>query len=219
MSNLDSISPNNLNSTRIDNNSIANPYNAKIHGWLAFFLFQLVTGGLFSIIFPLLTTNIIEYNYNYILAYSPLFWGITASALATYTVIAFIKKRCNAVFLGKANMIICFVLYLFLVVFGNKLDAKTIGGILGCTLWFLYLTYSGQVNDIFPKGYRKALKRDYYIIAISILLPLLFFCVGIVTHNPNPVKVEEPITESRKLASNELTDERIIFTLPNWLYI
>ena len=45
----------------------------------------------------------------------------------------------------------------------------------GAILWFLYLTYSQQVNDIFPKGFRKALKRDYYIIAAYSLFPILFF--------------------------------------------
>ena len=161
--------------TEANLNSMPNPYNIKIHGWLKVFLILQFAGACLAIAILGVTLKGVKLDFNSLLAYTTLFVTILAFGFTCYLIYAFVKIKCNAVFLGKASMVIGFISNLAMLILLEKIDTNSIYGMAGAILWFLYLTYSKQVNDIFPKGFRKALKRDYYIIAAYFLFPILFF--------------------------------------------
>ena len=143
------------------------------------------------------------------LAYFPLTLGICASGIGIYTIIAFLRFQRNAVFLGKAMVAI----NIFFSVISYALNSGYIITALLWVLWFLYLTYSEQVNDIFPKGFRKTLKKDIFIVAGSILLPAMFYIIGLTIYTLSPVVIQETtFTQGEKII--EATDERISVTIP-----
>ena len=161
--------------TEVNLNSMPNPYNTSIHGWLKVFLILQFAGACLAIAILGVTLKGVKLDFNSLLAYTTLFVTILAFGFTCYLIYAFVKIKCNAVFLGKASMVIGFISNLAMLILLEKIDTNSIYGMAGAILWFLYLTYSKQVNDIFPKGFRKALKRDYYIIAAYFLFPILFF--------------------------------------------
>lgn len=70
----------------------------RIHGWLSFFLFSIIVGGLISAIYPIITFDIEEYWGSYVLGMTDIVSGIMLFALAIYTLMAFCKRKPNAVF-------------------------------------------------------------------------------------------------------------------------
>ena len=73
----------------------------RIHGWLSFFLFSIFVGGLVSAIYPIITFNIEDYWGSYVLGMTDIASGVMLFALAVYTLVAFCKRKPNAVFFGK----------------------------------------------------------------------------------------------------------------------
>jgi len=73
----------------------------RIHGWLSFFLFSIIVGGLVSAIYPIITFNIEDYSGSYVLGMTDIASGVILFALAIYTLVAFCKRKPNAVFFGK----------------------------------------------------------------------------------------------------------------------
>ena len=90
--------------------------------------------------------------------------------MALYTILAFLNKRSNAVFLGKSYLIIIFLSNLLLLLGGDYGDygwgslPQILKALIFGIVWFVYLCLSEQVSDLFPKEERKILSRDKYIV-------------------------------------------------------
>ncbi len=194
--------------------------NQSIKGWLTFFLFSIGLGGIINAIFPIATYNVAEYSGSHFLALTDVVLGIMMLLLASYAIYSFVKRKPNAVFLGKMYVIIVFATN-FLSLLGGEFEetgfgsiTQVIRGLIWGVIWFLYLTFSKQVKEIIPKFYRKILNRDYYIIAAFVFIPLLFMGLGVGDIAKNSYKSETEFMASSKLEYNEYTDGRIIFTKP-----
>ena len=93
--------------------------NTEIHGWLSFFLFTVVAGGLLSVVYPLFTFNLAEYDNNIFLALADLLFGLMLFLLACYTFHAFVNRQPNAVFLAKMYIIAVFASNLLALIGGE----------------------------------------------------------------------------------------------------
>jgi hypothetical protein len=84
-------------------------------------------------------------------------------------------------------------------------------------IWFLYLSFSEQVQEIIPKSFRKISSSDWAMLAASILLPIFLFVVGYSQINSLVDSRNNQETELRNtvLEYNERTDGRVIFTIPD----
>ena len=190
--------------------SMPNPYNINIHGWLKAFLILLLVSGIWGITVLWVTLKGTRLDYDSLFLYTALFQTFTSFIIVCYIVYSFFKIRCNAVFMGKAFVIINLILSLVLIIF-FPMTSNSIWGIAGNIVYFLYLTYSQQVNDIFPKGYRKALRRDYYIIAAYILLPIIFFWGTLMLLNyEEKIEILNMTKEEKEQAINTLS----LYALP-----
>lgn len=194
--------------------------NQNIEGWLVFFLFSIGLGGLLSALIPIFTYNVSEYDGSHLLALTDVMLGVMLLALSCYTIFSFTKRKPNAVFLGKMYVITVFVTNVISLL-GGEFEATGLGslaqiirGLIWGIIWYLYLTFSTQVNEIIPKSYRKVLNRDYYIIAAFVIVPLLFLGLGIGELTRNNQNREAEFIASSNLAYNEYTDGRVIFTKP-----
>lgn len=208
----------------------------KIHGWLGFFLFQVVAGGLLSAAYPLLTIDKDfheSYGESYILAMADVVEGILLFALAVYTVCSFSSRKPNAVFLGLSYTALCMFLNLFALMCGN-LEPTGIGSashllrsLIWGGIWICYLLRSNQVNEIIPADFRKTNRCDYVVVASVITVPILLMTVGMFDaariQNAESERITQEYEENHrnfyddvkdKLAFNQRSDGRIIFNVP-----
>lgn len=195
--------------------------NTNIHGWLSFFFFAIAVGGLISAIYPIATFNAADYAGNIWLGAIDILLGIGMLAIACYTIYAFTQRKPNAVFYGRLYVVLVFVTNIISLI-GNP-DAglggvkQTFRGIIWGIIWFLYLLYSEQVQEVIPKSFRKVSKFDWGVLAAIIVIPFLCFAIGISNLNAEVENRESMEAEIREvpLADNERTDGKIIFAIPD----
>jgi len=197
--------------------------NTEIHGWLSFFFFAIIAGGLFSAIYPIATFNASDYAGNFCLGAVDIVTGLLLMAVAGFTVYSFVNRKPNAVFWGKVYVVLVFLTNIFVLIGGATEDTgfqstqHVIRGVIWGVIWFLYLTFSDQVEEIIPKSFRKISSTDWAMLAASVLLPVFLFVVGYSQINSlvdlrNDQEIELRKTE---LEYNQRTDGRVIFTIPD----
>ena len=197
--------------------------NTEIHGWLSFFFFAIILGGLFSAIYPIATFNASDYAGNFCLGAVDTVTGLLLLAVAGFTVYSFVKRKPNAVFWGKVYVVLVFLTNVFVLVSGATEEkgfqsATQVGrSVVWGIIWFLYLSFSDQVQEIIPKSYRKISSSDWAMLAASILLPIFLYVVGLSQINSLVDSRTAQETEFRKteLSYNQRTDGRVIFTIPD----
>ena len=195
--------------------------NTNIHGWLSFFFFAIAVGGLISAVYPIATYNAADYAGNMWLGAIDILLGVGMLAIAIYTIYAFSQRKANAVFYGRLYVVLVFVTNIISLI-GNS-DAglggvkQTFKGIIWGIIWFLYLLYSEQVQEVIPKSFRKVSKFDWGVLAAIIVVPFLCFAIGMSNINSEVENRESLEAEIREipLAENERTDGKIIFTIPD----
>ena len=197
--------------------------NTEIHGWLSFFFFAIIVGGLISAIYPIATFNAADYAGNFCLGAVDIVTGLLILAVAGFTVYSFVNRKPNAVFWGKTYVALVFLINLFVLISGsteeNGLQSVTqvVRSVIWGIIWFLYLTFSNQVQDVLPKSFRKVSSTDWALVAASVLLPVFLFIVGYSQINSLVDSRTNQETELRKteLSYNQRTDGRVIFTIPD----
>lgn len=194
--------------------------NTEIHGWLSFFCFTIALGGLISAFYPIVTFNLSDYSGSYVLGMVDVIPGILLFVLAIMTIVALSRRDTDAIFLAKTYVIACFANN-FLVFLAGDYEAKGMGSLpqivrslIWGVIWFLYLLYSTQVEEVIPTEYRKTKKRDWYLLGSFIILPLLFLACGL--HDVNRIAIKETAAfiAQTPLKTGEYTDGRVIFTKP-----
>lgn len=193
--------------------------NTKIRGWLVFFLVAIVLGGIFSAVYPLATLDLAEYDGDKILAFADILNGFLICGLAIYTTFAFIHRKPDAVFLGKTYIIVVFSINLLALLVGEH-EESGIGSmshlarsLVWSVIWFCYLCFSSQVQEVIPKEYRKRTKLDYVIVAIMVFVPLFSFVFAFCKAYQTQSDLGEYI-ENTSLKSGEHTDGIVAFSLP-----
>lgn len=205
---------NNMQETQIK------PSNEDIHGWLSFFLFCIGVGGAFRVIYLAATFKIQEYGFNFILFGSDLFWALSMCGLSVYTLVAFWKRSPDAVFIGKAYSILCFITNVFFLVIGKfeeqGLDSlsSTLSALMWTTIWYVYFSKSPQVKRLIPMTYRRVLKYDYYIIISIVAIYSLGIMSGTAMRQYFIDLHEKNIVSKLHLGKNDYTDGIIAFTAP-----
>ncbi|MCD8182903.1 MAG: DUF2569 domain-containing protein [Bacteroides sp.] len=197
-----------------------NMRNQNIHGWLSFFLFSISVGGIFSFIYPIVTFKFQEYEFNYLLAGGDLFSAFSLCFISLYALIAFRKKKANAVFLGKVYIILCLVSNLLALILGsyeyNVFNGLTqvVRSIIWTVIWYTYLCKSEQVKELFPVAQRKVYKRDYCMLLSLILIYASCFVLGTYSSQYFIDLHEKNAIENFQLGENDYTDGVIAFTAP-----
>ena len=197
--------------------------NTEIHGWLSFFFFAIIVGGLVSAIYPIVTFNAADYAGNFCLGAVDIVTGLILLAVAGFSVYSFTNRKPNAVFWGKIYVALVFLTNLFLLMGGateeNGLQSATqvVRGIIWGIIWFLYLTFSDQVQEVIPKSFRKISSTDWAMVAASVLLPVFLFVVGLAQINSlvDTRSNQEAELRNVSLSYNQRTDGRVIFTIPD----
>lgn len=195
--------------------------NTEIHGWLSFFLFTVVAGGLLSVVYPLFTFNLAEYDNNIFLALADPLFGLMLFLLACYTFHAFVNRRPNAVFLAKMYIIAVFVSNL-LALIGGEYEATGFGSaprlvrsLIWSGIWFAFLLESNNVEEVCPKEYRRKKNLDIYIAAAFILFPLLIVAIALTSELSTRGNQETALLQNVTLADNEYTDGKVVFARPS----
>ena len=197
--------------------------NTEIHGWLSFFFFAIIAGGLFSAIYPIATFNASDYADNFCLGAVDVVTGFLLLAVAIFTVFLFVNRKPNAVFWGKVYVVLVLLTNTFVLIVGAteqsgyQSTVQVVKGILWGVIWFLYLSFSDQVQEIIPKSFRKISSTDWAMLATSVLFPLFLFVVGYSQINTlvDLRNDQEAELLSTDLSYDQKTDGRVIFTIPD----
>lgn len=231
--NLDPLGSHSTGNEEIEATSESLKDTTKIHGWLSFFLFQMGVGGFVSAVYPLATFKLNDYGGSYILGMTDVIGGILLFILAIFAIRAFRCRKPNAVFLGMSYSILCVISNLLVLCYGDfeqtglATAPKMFRSLVWGCIWLCYLHQSNQVEEVIPKDFRKLGKRDYLLVASVIIIPLLFLIIGIFDvvriQNAENEKAIQQYNEAHRnfydeikgrLASNQRSDGRIIFEVP-----
>lgn len=195
--------------------------NTEIHGWLSFFLFTVVAGGLLSVVYPLFTFNLAEYDNNIFLALADPLFGLMLFLLACYTFHAFVNRQPNAVFLAKMYIIAVFASNL-LALIGGEYEPTGLGSaprlvrsLIWSGIWFVFLLNSNNVEEVCPKEYRQKKNLDIYIAAAFIVFPLLIVAISLTSELSTRSNQETALLQNVVLADNEYTDGKVVFSRPS----
>lgn len=196
--------------------------NTEIHGWLSFFFFAIILGGIISAIYPIATYNAADYGYNGWLGAVDVLTGLSMLGIAVYTVYTFTHRKPNAVFYGRFYVILVFVTNIISLIGGvdeNGLQNTTqvVRGIVWGIVWFLYLLFSDQVQEVIPKSFRKVSGIDWGVLIALVGIPFACFFIGLSQLNGIVEDRENDETEilSVALQDNERTDGKVIFSIPS----
>ncbi|GEM_PF-1295300 len=204
----------------------------KRDGWLTFFLIVIGIGGVLSPIRIFSTMSLSDYDigigqwFSIAGAVSEGILVLGMTFLAFYTIISFNKYKPNAVQLGKSYLIIAFAINLYSLLVGDYESSEykdVIVPLIWQVIWFIYLSQSNLVEELFPKEERKLFKRDK-ILLFSIITPVIIWTVlafifmvgqGVTNQSIN----HQDTTNQSELSYNEYTDGRIIFENPTGLVV
>ena len=93
----------------------------QVSGWLSFFLFVVGLGAAITVVTSIADFSLDAYDigvgdfFIYLVALIDIVYVLGIGGLALYTILAFLNKRSNAVFLGKSYLIIIFLSNLLLL--------------------------------------------------------------------------------------------------------
>jgi serine/threonine protein kinase len=215
----------------------------SIGGWLMFFLVTLVAGMLYSCydIFntmkPLsgLSGGGVEF-----LKFSTIFDVFCEVCFRAFIIYSFIERKSYTVFITKAYLLLIVASNLLIMMVSNQEDANYVTilrNVVYGIIWFFYMCYSAQVENVIPSEYRKKTRISYFAILMMGFAILLFF-FSLVGFNPtgtldtNHKSLLEDSTNSgfeqtdtnntvntydineSELKTGEYTDGRIAFTPP-----
>ena len=189
--------------------------NTRIHGWLIFFFVAILVGAVFSLISTLVTFDFDEYGRSVSLALFDILTSSLLLVVAILTVVAFMSRNSDAVFLGKMYVVAVFAINLFTLIMGGYEESgvgslsQLVRSLVWGVVWFCYLTFSKQVKSVIPKEYRKVWKQDYLLLALLVVVPIVTFVQGyyeVTNRYQNIPNIE--------LLENERTDGFAIFTVP-----
>ena len=194
--------------------------NTEIGGWLTFFLFCICVGGIASVIISLVRFNPAEYMGSNLLALTDVALGVMLCGLSFYTLYAFIKRKPDAVYLGKLYVVTTFLTNL-LVLFNGDYEASGFGSLpqiirslIWGVIWYAFLCVSTRVEEVIPKEYRKKTAKDYYITIALYLIPIVLLAAGVGSLKNIRQDQEAKFTQAAQLNANEYTDGKVIFRLP-----
>ena len=161
----------------------------QVRGWLSFFLFVVGLGAAITVVVSIADFSLDAYDagmgafLTYLVAFIDIVYTLGIGGMALYTILAFLHKRPNAVFLGKSYLIVIFLSNVLLLLSGDYDDyglgsfPQIMKALIWGIIWFVYLCLSGQVSDLFPKEERKILTRDKYIVGSLLLAPVVLWSV------------------------------------------
>lgn len=194
--------------------------NTRIHGWFAFFIFALALGGLFSLVYPIVTYKASDYMGSTLLGMTDIITGVMLAVVALWTIVSLCRRSQSAIFWAKFYTILVLVTNGLALWLGgaNSMEIKMgLRSIVWAIVWFLYLTCSQQVQEVIPKRYRHAGARTWVCAGLLLLLPLGFLAVGVVDVVFGYHKNVE-ILQS-ELSDGELTDGHVVFgKLDGWSF-
>ena len=176
-----------------------------IQGWLLFFL-SLVVGFVCGTIAALVIMCVSFPEF--VLVREICMNILTNIIFPIYVVYVFFKVTPNAVFLGKAYLVLKVLQYPLMYCISKEINTPSmvIDGSFAL-IGFLYLTYSNQIQILFPKEQHKVFKIDKIIIAI-VALTIIIPYVIVIFRNDSTVFTLLAVSE------NEYTDGRIVFEKP-----
>lgn len=150
----------------------------KFGFWLWAFLVVICASAVASFLNPIITFD--SYGSETI-AIGDAIIGVMLCILSFITLIAFIKRKPDAVFLGKLCIVIPFAFSLITMLTASYDESglgsmqSVVKSLVNGIIWFVYLCVSKRVEAVIPSYCRKILKRDYIICAAFAILVIYIF--------------------------------------------
>lgn len=208
----------------------------EITGWLKFFLYVIGFNCLAVLGILLKDLASDEYKGMEMLQVADVLQCGFIICLGCVAINAFVKQKSNAVFYGRAFLVICAldnIIYVFMN--PDASDAgRCVGALIWCVIWLGFLHYSTLVQEIYPIEKRRVNTKDWIMASASFLVPwtiiLIWFLNIVQTNNSSnsdysvnhDTSVEDSQDKStskdidpKTLAHGELTDGNVAFIIPS----
>lgn len=202
----------------------------EIRGWLKVFLYVLgltcVSGviGLLINVFLDASKGFIVFQIADILRFGFII------CLSIIAINKFVKKASNAIFYGRAVVVMCALgNIMYVLIYPDADDVwKSVARLLWWVAWFFFLEQSSVVQEVYPPESRKVRSRDWALVASIILIPWAIVLIGYLNYSDyardqlsdmasiQSVQSTGGIDPST-LAPGELSDGNIAFKVPSTL--
>lgn len=159
---------------------------AEISGFFAFYLFWAIPiGVVVSLISFFINFNASDYSGSSLLPWFDITFILFYAYFGAYTIYAFVKRKSDAVFIGKYQLILLFASNLLVLLLGATGDgfmnnvSRVVTSIIWSIVFFIFLCSSEDVKDRIPKETRKLSPLNKVLFILSIILPIFFFIGGV----------------------------------------
>ena len=192
-----------------------------ISGFMAFFIYWSIPIGIAMTLASMIFTPEIafqSYGSTWILLYNITFYAFYFY-FQIYTIYAFVKKKSDAVFIAKYQLIVLFINNLVLLISGDTgnhfmtQSGRLIVSLAWTVIFFLYLAFSDDVRTRFPRENRKLTKPNKIIFILSLVLPFFlllgtfFAALGRTLLTSDEEKIEYICENSRRQLPIKVSDE------------
>ena len=156
----------------------------KVSGWLAFFLFLFMFSPVLSLLYHLTAVDVSEYGDFEWAYYIDLLVYVFFEVLGVYTLVAFIRRKPDAVFMAK-SIAVLFLISNIMTFFTGDFAESGVGSPINRVIsigwsivYFCYFSFSDKVKDLIPEETRKVTWKNWLIVAV---VPVLWLSVFFIT--------------------------------------
>ena len=167
--------------------------NTRIGGWLAFFLFALLVGGLRTLCLVYRALNFASCYGSNILAMTEVVAGVAGMATVILIIVSFRRRSPSAVFWAKYYVILCLLTSIIVILAPvdrsrsidftlHQVSAKdqAFFSSISSIIWIIYLHVSSRVEEVIPKQYRHSGFWTWAAAVLLALLPIVWMGMGVV---------------------------------------
>lgn len=211
----------------------------EICGWLKVFLYVLGLTCVQSVVSILIDLFSNTYQGFVALQVGDILLNVFVICLSIIAINKFVKRASNAVFYGRAFLLMCALNNVVYVFVDPEADEvwKGVAGLLWWAAWFFYLEQSSLVREVYPPESRKVQSKDWILAAACILIPWTIVLIGYLNVFPSNNATHGKYVQSQSsneigyaqtnstaggidastLGPGELTDGNIAFKVPSSL--
>jgi len=198
--------------------------NPQISGFLAFFVYWSIP---ISILITLIS-HIINWNQN-TLEGNPwavlfeIFFLLFYCYFETYTIYGFVKRKPDAVFIAKYQLIVLAGINILSAISGEVSSSDFLSNpsrLISSSIWavvfFIYLCVSEDVKYLIPKETRKLTGRNKILFILSLIIPIILYCglilnlanesYGATLFSSDEKKIEAACKERQKEFPQEISE-------------
>ena len=152
---------------------------SPIKGFMAFYVYwSIPLGILLTLISTVSSFDVDDYDSKFLLAYDLIYPAVYMMS-CLYVMVAFIRRRTDAVFMAKWQLLLLLFGNILVVACGDA-EIPVVTGMIWAVIFFVYLSFSESVKDRIPVETRRLTKFSKVFLSTSVGALVLSLLGGVV---------------------------------------